>query len=98
MLALLGVYPKGPCSQIVYTLALKYTSLYRYFGAKLYAIWVHGPLGLGSRGQDGLRLSIGAQDLPGYRKTNKNRALNPPKKDPPDQGPDGTLCQTPRHR
>ena len=35
---------KGPCAQIVYTLALKY-SLYRYIGPKVYTIWVHGPLG-----------------------------------------------------
>ena len=36
--------PKGPCTQIVYTLALKY--LYRdYIKAKVYTIWVHGPLG-----------------------------------------------------
>ena len=40
------VYPKGPCTQIVYTLALKY-SLYRYIGPKVYTIWVHGPLGYG---------------------------------------------------
>ena len=34
-------YPKGPCTQIVYTLALKY-SIYRYLGPKLYSIiWVH---------------------------------------------------------
>ena len=38
-------YPKGPCTQIVYTLAPKY--LYRdYFKAKVYTIWVHGPSGL----------------------------------------------------
>ena len=37
--------PKGPCTHIVYTLALKY-SPYRYIGPKVYAIWVHGPLGL----------------------------------------------------
>ena len=36
--------PKGPCAQIVYTLALKY-SLYGYIGPKVYTIWVHGPLG-----------------------------------------------------
>ena len=36
--------PKGPCTHIVYTLALKY-SLYRYIGPKVYTIWVHGPLG-----------------------------------------------------
>ena len=36
--------PKGPCTLVVYTLALKY-SLYRYIGPKVYAIWVHGPLG-----------------------------------------------------
>ena len=40
------LFPKGPCTQIVYTLALK-ESLYRYIGAKLYTIWVHGPLGFG---------------------------------------------------
>ena len=37
-------FPKGPCTQIVYTLVLKY-SLYRYIGPKVYTIWVHGPLG-----------------------------------------------------
>ena len=38
-------YPKGPCTQIVYTLALKY--LYRdYIKANVYTIWVHGPLGV----------------------------------------------------
>ena len=37
--------PKGPCAQIANTLALKY--LYRaYFKAKVYTIWVHGPLNL----------------------------------------------------
>ena len=36
--------PKGPCTHTVYTLALKY-SLYRYIGPKVYAVWVHGPLG-----------------------------------------------------
>ena len=40
------VYPKGPCAQIVYTLALKYF-LYGYLGPKVYTLWVHGPLGLG---------------------------------------------------
>ena len=35
---------KGPCAQIVDTLALKW-SLCRYFGAFVYTIWVHGPLG-----------------------------------------------------
>ena len=36
--------PKGPCTPIVYTLAPKY--LHRdYFKAKVYTIWVHGPLG-----------------------------------------------------
>ena len=52
--------PKGPCIQTVYTLAPKYLYrdyfkaiytlapkyLYRdYFKAKVYTIWVHGPLG-----------------------------------------------------
>ena len=32
----------------MYTVALK-SPLYRYFGAKVYAIWVHGPL-LGGSG------------------------------------------------
>ena len=37
--------PKGPCTQIVYTLAPKY--LYRdYFRARVYTIWVPGPVGL----------------------------------------------------
>ena len=39
------VYPKGLCTEIVHTLALK-QSLYRYTGDKVYTIWVHGPLGL----------------------------------------------------
>ena len=30
--------PKGPCTQIAYTLALKY-SLYRYIGPKVYIIF-----------------------------------------------------------
>ena len=30
-------FPKGPCSQIVYTLALKH-SLYRYIGPKVHTI------------------------------------------------------------
>ena len=35
--------PKGPCTQIGYTLAPK--DLYRdYFRAKVYNIWAHGPL------------------------------------------------------
>ena len=44
----IGIYlqfPKGPCTQIVYTLALKY-SLYRYTGPQVYTVWVHGPLGI----------------------------------------------------
>ena len=45
-----GTGPKGPCTQIVYTLALKY-SLSRYIGPKVYTIWVHGPLGWGFTGQ-----------------------------------------------
>ena len=36
--------PKGPCTQIVYTLGPMY--LHReYFKANVYTIWVHGPLG-----------------------------------------------------
>ena len=36
--------PKGPCTQIVYTSGPMYR--YReYFKAKVYTIWVHGPLG-----------------------------------------------------
>ena len=38
-------FNKGPCIQIVYTLALKYTP-FRYIGPKVYTIWVHGPLGI----------------------------------------------------
>ena len=39
------LHPKGPCTEIVDTLPPKY--LYRdYFNAKVYTIWVHGPLGL----------------------------------------------------
>ena len=42
---------KGPCTQIVKTLALKY--LFRdYFKAKVYTIWAHGPLGKGQRVKD----------------------------------------------
>ena len=44
-------YPKGPCTHIVCTLALK-CSLYRYIGPKVYAMWVHGPLGSGCRALD----------------------------------------------
>ena len=36
--------PKGPCTQRVYTLAPKYLDR-DYFKAKVYTIWVHGPLG-----------------------------------------------------
>ena len=36
--------PEGPCTQIVYTSALKY-SLHRYFRVKVSTIWVHGPVG-----------------------------------------------------
>ena len=35
--------PKDPCTQTVYALASK-LSLYRYFLAKVYTMWVHGPL------------------------------------------------------
>ena len=38
------IIPKGPCTHIAYTLALKY-SLYGCIGPKVYTIWVHGPLG-----------------------------------------------------
>ena len=34
---------KGRCTKIVYTLALKHLYM-DYFGAKAYAVWVHGPL------------------------------------------------------
>ena len=39
------VYPKGPCTQIVDTLAPKYLCR-DYFKAKVYTIWVHGLLGI----------------------------------------------------
>ena len=35
--------PKGPCARIVYTLAPRYPYT-DYFKAKVYTIWVHGPL------------------------------------------------------
>ena len=39
-----ALFPKGPCTLIVDSLAPKY--LYRdYFKAKVYPIWVHGPVG-----------------------------------------------------
>ena len=41
--AILKLHPEGPCTQTVYTLALKY-SLCRDIGPKVYTIWVHGPL------------------------------------------------------
>ena len=42
-----GLFPEGPCTQIVYTLAPMY--LYReHFKAEAYAVWVQGPLGLGN--------------------------------------------------
>ena len=56
-------YPKGPCTQIVYTLAPKY--LYRdYIKAKVYTIWAHGPLGLVNAAArlDMLYLSLPAVD------------------------------------
>ena len=37
------VFPKGPCAQLVYTLAPKYPHR-DYFKAKVYTIWAHGPL------------------------------------------------------
>ena len=37
--------PKGPCTQIVYTLALKYSLYMGTLGPKYILIWVHGPLG-----------------------------------------------------
>ena len=41
---ILGIYPKGPCAQIVYTLALKCLCS-EYFKAKVYTIcWVLPPL------------------------------------------------------
>ena len=44
-------FPKGPCTQTVYTVAPRY--LYRdYFKAKVYTtIWVRGPLGMSCLGQ-----------------------------------------------
>ena len=38
-----ALLPKGPCTQIVYTLGPMYP-LREYFKAKVYTIWVHGPL------------------------------------------------------
>ena len=46
------LYPKGPCTQMAYTLAPMY--LYReYFKAKVYTIWVHGPLGVARNRKEG---------------------------------------------
>ena len=56
MIFLMVCYPKGPCTQIIYTLALKY-SLYRYIGPKVYTIWVHGPLGLHKKRHGRLRMA-----------------------------------------
>ena len=38
-------FPKAPCTFIVDTEALT-RSLYRYFKAEVYIIWVHGALGI----------------------------------------------------
>ena len=38
-----GIFPKGPCTQLVYTLALKYLTR-DYVKAKVYTNWAHGPL------------------------------------------------------
>ena len=43
---LIRLHPKGPCTQIVYTFAPKYLNR-DYCKAKVYTIWVHGPLGSG---------------------------------------------------
>ena len=46
--------PKGPCTHIVYTLVPKY--IYRdYCKAKVYTIWVHGPLGCSSHAGEIIR-------------------------------------------
>ena len=44
----MGLGSKGPCTQIAYTLAVKGVPLQVLgtFGAKVYTIWAHGPLGL----------------------------------------------------
>ena len=42
-LMLLILFPKDPCAQIAHTLAPKYPNR-DYFKAKVYTIWVHGPL------------------------------------------------------
>ena len=56
--------PKGPCTQIVYTLALKY--LYRdYIKAKVYTIWVHGPLGAELLGQ-GMSNGVRVREVRAY--------------------------------
>ena len=46
--------PKGPCTQIVDTLALKYLNR-DYFKAKVYTTWVHGPLGFRAFHSSGLK-------------------------------------------
>ena len=55
--------PKGPCTQIVYTLAPKYLNR-DYIEAIVYTIWVHGPLAyvrcrVGGLVRTGLRVDLG---------------------------------------
>ena len=40
----LSLAPKGPCTEIVDILGSMYLNT-EYFKIKVYAIWVHGPLG-----------------------------------------------------
>ena len=60
-------YPKGPCTQIAYALDPKY--LYRdCCKAKVYTIWVPGPLRTGFRVQDIVGSDMGPKPYLGIRK------------------------------
>ena len=55
--------PKGPCSQILNTLGPMYLHS-EYFKAKIYTIWVHGPLGFCSEsGQSNLVALLSPQGV-----------------------------------
>ena len=89
--------PKGPCTQIVDTLAPKYPNR-DYFKAKVYTIWVHGPLGraFGERGSQDVELGVipvlCAKAAPcnlNHRTLNKSRSYNS-KYEPSTETPGGS--------
>ena len=60
-------FPKGPCAQIVYILAPKY--LFRdYFTAKVYTIWVRGPLGYSNHSSPWIVISLHPKPQTSLRK------------------------------